>query len=525
MSLTRKTFKHAAIYSMATVIGKLAGFLMLPFYAHIFQTKGFGIIALMDTGLGLLGVLLAGGFQTAILRIYHEQHDSHKKIVLGTGIRLVWGLSVLIVLLPFVFCIPLSHFIFGSGEYYPLILLALLTLVIDVAGQSASTILIIKQQSLVFSSISLLRLIVGISLNIWLVIILGVGLIGVFISSLGTALICSLAFHIIAFRGHGFGFNRQIAVQLLRFQLPLLPGEIIAFLGRQAERVLVRMLIGLEGVGILEMAYRFPPLLTLFITIPFQRAWRTKSMEIAEEQDAPSTMSYMFSRYLFLMVFLGLIIAVTIQSILELLTPAVFWQATSIVQIEIITTILAGCVTYLSFGILYKKKTSILSLIRSLLTPAKVLLGYLFISAWGLLGAAYSALIIEIITLVWIFIKAQGLYAIPLEYWKIVIIGVGASVLFLLLNAINYSDLGPAVYFREHLFFSLATFLQGTSVGEWKSGKLVLLFQDKQHQLMSLFFKAILSLSFLTLMPFVWWQRSEPIVEGSTGEMDSTNIG
>ena len=49
---------------------------MLPFYAHIFQAEGYGVLAMIETSLGVLTILLAGGFQTAILRIYHEQKSS-----------------------------------------------------------------------------------------------------------------------------------------------------------------------------------------------------------------------------------------------------------------------------------------------------------------------------------------------------------------------------------------------------------------------------------------------------------------
>lgn len=514
MGLGRQTFKHTAIYSMATVLGKLAGFLMLPFYAHIFQAEGYGVIAMIDTSLGLLSVLLAGGFQTAILRIYHEQEDKYKNQTLGTGILLVWGLGTLIILLPLIFSVPLSNFILGSAEYYLFICLALVTFVIDVAGQSASTIQIIRQQSLLFSSVNLIRLVIGLFLNIWLIVILEIGLIGVFLSSLATALFSSFIFHAVAVREHGLKFNSLIAAHLLRFQLPLLPGEIISFLGRQAERIMVRIMIGLENVGILEIAYKFPPLLGLFITIPFQRTWRTKSMEIAEKVEAPQVISAMFTCYLFFMVFLGLVLAVTIQSILKLLTPPLFWQAAPIAQIEVVTTIISGCITYLSFGILYKKKTLIISIIKSILVPIKIFLAFLFIYYWGLQGAAYSALIIEITTLILITVKAQILYRLPLEYCKIVIIVISAFALFLLLDGNDYSNFKPAFFMKDNLLSPFITLLQSTSLGEWKSGKLVFIIQTRQDQFISLILNAVFSLSFLVLLPLIWRPvATEPVLK------------
>ena len=37
MSTTRATMKHAAVYSAAAMAGRLIGFIMLPFYAHILR--------------------------------------------------------------------------------------------------------------------------------------------------------------------------------------------------------------------------------------------------------------------------------------------------------------------------------------------------------------------------------------------------------------------------------------------------------------------------------------------------------
>lgn len=508
MGLVRTTLRHTAIYSAASILGRLASFLMLPFYAHIFQAEGYGVIGMIDTSMGILTVLLTGGFQTAILRVYHEQLDEPRKVLaLGTGIRLVWIIGGLLIFLPFIFSAPLSRFVLGRSEYYPLFSLALVTFVIDVAGQSASTLQIIRQQSLLFSLIGLVRLVLGLGLNIWLVVILDIGLIGVFISSFVSATVASIAFHAVAAREHSLGFDRHIAADLLRFQLPLLPGEIISFVGRQAERILVRILIGLQGMGVLEMAYKFPPLLNLLVSVPFMRAWNTKCIEMAAHKDAPRMISEMFTRYLFVMLLSGLVLAVTIRSLLELMTPPDFWPAARIAQIEIVTTILSGCVGYLMFGLVYHKRTTTISVIKSALTPLKIALAATLIFSWGLIGAAYSALLFEIVTLVWVGTKSQALYRIPIEYGKISVIVLAASALFVALDGNSYVDFGPADLIREHVFTPLVAFLQHSSLGEWKSGKLVQIFREKQDEALRAMLNAVFCMPFLGLFPLLRSRR------------------
>ena len=166
MGLTRQTFKHTAIYSFATVLGRMISFIMLPFYAYIFHTEGYGVIGMVDASLGLLSILFAAGFHVAILKIYHEETGTSKRLVISTAIRLVWYLSAASIIIPAIFCSQLSAFFLGSREYSLIVLLALITFVIDVAGQSASTFLIIEQKSMLYSLVGVIRLLLGVSLNI-----------------------------------------------------------------------------------------------------------------------------------------------------------------------------------------------------------------------------------------------------------------------------------------------------------------------------------------------------------------------
>ncbi len=509
MKLSRSIFRHTAIYSAATIFGKLAGFFMLPFYAHIFQTEGYGVIAMIEASLGLLMIPLSGGFQTAILRIYHEQPEELKPVSLATGIRLIWGLGFLLIALPFIFAAPVSDWIIGTEGYTLHVCLALLTFVVDVAGHGAGTFLVIRERSVLFSAIGLVRLFVGLGLNIWLILILKVGVIGVFIASLATAALASFMFHFVAIREHGFGFNRKIATDILAFQLPMIPGEMVAFLGRQAERFLVRGLISLNGVGILEMAYKFPPLLNLLITIPFGRAWRTKSIEIAEKPWAPVAMGMMFSRYLFIMVFAGLMLAVTIPQIITMLTPPEFWFASQIARVEILTTVLGACVSFLYFGIIYSKKTKYMSNIRIVLTPIKITLAYFLIYNYGLKGAAYSALVIQAAEFFLVTSYSQKFYPVKFEFFQIIIIILTSSLVFYWLNNFNYNEFGPAVFIQNEVLPYGVDIIQNSFLGEWKSGKILTIIKKNEMNFISFMFNVIFCLVYLIIWPVVMTKEKE----------------
>jgi len=429
-----RVFRNTAVYSAGTVIAKLAGFLLLPVYAHYFQTEGYGVMGMIDTSFGVLSIIITGGFQVGILRIYHESEPDRRSQTLSTGVLLVWGIGIGLVTVPFLFSGFFSNILFGSDEYSLILMLALVSFVIDTAGKSASTSLIISDRSVLFAALYTGQLVLALLLNIWFVVVLKIGLIGIFLSSLVSASIASVLFHYFAIRQHGFRLNPECARQILAFQLPLIPGQIVSFIGRQTERILVRVQLGLGGVGILEMAYRFPPMINYLLTIPFYRAWQTKSFEIADEAGAPGFMGEMFSKFLFLTLFAGLLLSVAIEGILQALTPPDFWAASRVTQIEVVTTILVATTRFTSFGINYAKKTGFFSVVQSILAPIKIGVAYFFITHYGLAGAAISALIIEAISFLVLSAKSQGLYAIRYRYLEIISMVAIASALFIVIE-------------------------------------------------------------------------------------------
>ncbi len=479
MGFIRETLRHSAIYSAANLLGKLTSFIMLPFYAHIFEAEGYGIIALLDASIGFLSTAFANGSYNAIIRIYHEEPLPQKSLVIGTGIWTVWGLGLLCIPLPAVASPWITAFLLGNAEYWPLFVLALLSFVVSMGGQSASTFLVIRQQSALYSLVNLTQLILGLTLNIFLVIYLRVGLIGIFISSLISASVSSLIFHWVAIREHGLHYNSEIGLKIRMFWFPLIPGDLIAYISRQVESFLVRFIISLEGVGILEMAYKFPPLINLIIAHPFLRAWRTKSLEIGSNPGAPKEIGSMFTLYLFLMLFAGVFLAANIGTILAIMVPPEFSPATRIAQIEIATTVVASAGTYLMFGLLYSKQTKAITRIRIVTAPLKILLSVVLIMFAGLAGAAYSGFIMEAVILIWIYRKAQRAYRLPLEYYKIIILVGIAVALVKLIDQVPEYAVGLLHRLETSVFEDLISFLVSTPLGTWRSGKLIEILNER----------------------------------------------
>ena len=82
--MVRETFRHAAIYSGATMLGRAVSFIMLPFYAHILRDVGYGVMGMIDASLVLLSSLLGYSFRTAVVRIEATNDDRVVALAQGT---------------------------------------------------------------------------------------------------------------------------------------------------------------------------------------------------------------------------------------------------------------------------------------------------------------------------------------------------------------------------------------------------------------------------------------------------------
>ena len=251
------------------------------------------------------------------------------------------------------------------------------------------------------------------------------------------------------------------------------------------------------------MGYKFPILIAQLITRPLMQSWNTRRYEIADDPGAPQRISQMFTYYLFLTSFAGLILAAVIKPLFVVLTPQEFHGAYRITRVEIVTIILRGAYYHLVFGIFYAKDTKTIAKLRGWSAALKIPLTWVFISTWGIFGAAYSAAITNLIVDVVGFRLAQKHYRLDLEWNKIgAIVGTGL-VMFLLITNWDFKESGIFMTIDGQFIPWAAESLNGTFIGHWKDGKAIQILIQRSAPLSEIMIRGSASLLFVGLMPLV----------------------
>ena len=473
-NIIKSTFKHAVIYSGAGIIGKAIGFLMLPVYAHYLRGEGYGILGMIDVLLSVLVLLIGYGISGAMERFYFEKStEKERNILVSTTLFVMFFLVIFVSTPALLFVKPIAKLAFGKAEYSYFVLIAILSFIFEMTGKTAESYLLIKQRSVFVSAIALARLLLGLFLNIYLIVNLQMGVLGYLYSGLVCALIFSLFNHLYAFLKVGFNFRKSDARDILKFSIPLLPGYVAMFIKNNANRVILRGYMGLAELGTFEMLFKFASLIGILVMEPFHKIWSVKRFEICDENGGANTMARVFTLYLSILCLMGLMLSLEVPIALKILTPDEFWVGTSIVVLAVASRILLASYYHFFFGLLYVKKTHLISLIQFITTAVNVVGSFILIKPFGILGAVLVSCITSLSQCILGYIWGQKYYFIPFEWANIIKVTSLACVLFVIVNQASVSMLGIGAWLNQTIAPVIRDTLDALHLDAIRHGKLV----------------------------------------------------
>ena len=442
---TSQIFKHALVYGSATILAKLIGFVMLPFYAHYLHGEGYGIIGMIDTVLSVLTLLIGYGITGSMKRFYFQKKTEHeRKVLVSTTIILMFFMVVGISIPALFFCDHIAVLAFGKQGLQAYIFLTILNFISEMTSKNAEAYILIRQKSFFYSVVSICRLVISLALNIYLIAILHLGVLGYLYSSLIVSVLFSIFMHINALKLVGIHFNKTDAAHALQYSLPLLPGYIAGFFRGNADRVILRTFLGLSTVGVFEMIYKFATLIGVLVMEPFMKIWSVKSFEICESQEGKQSIIEGFTIYSAIILFIGLILSVEIPLVLKILTPREFWVSGTLVSLAVFSRMVAATDQFATFGLNYAKKTFFISLIQILVAALSIGLNLLLIKPLGLAGALIASCCVALTQNIIAFWVSHKYFPIAFEWSKITKMVCIALGLFFIIDYVSLSHFGIA---------------------------------------------------------------------------------
>ncbi len=404
----------------AAILSKAVGFLMIPVYTHYLTTADYGRLELLDLTGTLIAMLTGMGMSAAAMRYYYDSDDpQHGRVAISTaflgGSLFAAGGAMILVFGSW----PLSLTLLGDGSLYWYVVILAGSLLLDSSCSVAQSYMRILGRSGLLTTISLLRLVAGLSLNIVFVVVYQLGVAGVLLGGLGGALVASAVQAVWLLRRVGVRFDGVIFGKLWRYGLPLVPSAFATFVVAYADRFLLRNFGTLDDVGVYSLAYKFGFLVQFLLIGPFHTVWDPRIFDVVKRPDAKETFARILTYWFVGLTWGALGLSVGTYAMIPLISPEPYWVGRTYVWLIALGYVFNGLHVYCRLGLLVTDRTRAIGKTVGLLTP--LWLGVYAVLIWRAtaLGAAVATMISYLGNWIAILVVAQRAYPLPIEWRRL----------------------------------------------------------------------------------------------------------
>lgn len=415
--LHKTLVKETFVYTLTDVIGKAMSFILLPIVSFFLPPSELGI-ATNFTVLTTLIILLAGlAIVNSIPYFFYEQNKEENVSLISNLLMLCLGLCVVIGGLATCF----SQLIF---EYLQLSLHIQLLGVVFVIGSLISSINLIllrlENKPKQFAVLQVLQIVLHAVFVILFVIVLKGGGEGKIYAEVLVFFIIGMI-HLVMMLKKGyisFRFQMQWIKRLLRFGLPLLPHSISFWLKSGMDKVFITTYCGLQFNGLYSMAISVSSVYTMLMQSFFNAYTPYLQKRLAgfdggqcyEEKRSIVKQIYMIYA---LFGVVGILAIAVCWFIFHYMIDSKYLPAMAYIPLIILANFIY---TFYNFTIefIYKvKKTLVMGIITFTGSLIQMLLSYVLIKEYGVMGAVYSLLIGNTLITIGISVYSNMVYRMP----------------------------------------------------------------------------------------------------------------
>lgn len=449
---------------LGILLSKAVSFIMIPIYTKYLVPSDYGIIELLMMTIDIIAFFIGIGLSNSILRFYYDfdtEADRHRVISTGLIAGLVMSVSGFgLLMLADNFA---ARLVLGSAEYGHFFTILFFGMMFSSGIEIPLVYLRAQQKSLMFVAVNLARLILQLGLNIYFVVFLRKGVIGVLYASVISSVLISLYLMGRTFLETGIQFSTRILLQLLRFGYPLILDNIGAFVITYSDRYFLKEYSNLSEVGLYALGYKFGMMVMLLVIAPFQQYWSAEMFATARREGAQKIFRDIFTYANLLAICFCFALCVYIREIIQVMTQAAYWPAYRIVPLICLAYIFAGMYNFASAGIMIAKRTKLMALTTVVAMIISLSLNFTLVPKWGGFGAAIAVIGAYFVRFFLTNYFSQKLFPIPYEWRRLIIVLILAAALVAVGMSISLTSLVATLAIKTAIlvFLPLVLYVTG----------------------------------------------------------------
>ena len=418
--------KHGSVYTIGNILTRAMGILLVPLYTHYLTTSDYGIVSNVVALVNFFSIIFLLGMDAVWGRFYFDYKDrsTEQKKLLGSifTFLIFWGLAIIIIVL--IYGKYIFNLILPNLKFWPYILIAIFLAFASVFFKIKRTIFRVRQQSVQFGLLSLVRFSLSLIFIIIGVAVLQKGALGKVVGEFTAWFLVAIICIILINKDLILGFNWRIFKPALQYGLSVIPHSFSGVLVNVFDRFIMTNVKGLGETGVYTIGFQVGSIMNL-IVMSFNLSWSPFFMKTmkSEQVNGEKIISRLTSYLLLIIAFIGIVLVYFSSEIIKIIATPAYYNAMVIVPVFVFSFIINGAYFLFSVKIFYiKRAVKYIFLASFTASLVNLVFNLILIPKIGMIGAAWARLISNSVLVVITFILSQKFLYIKYDYKFFIII-------------------------------------------------------------------------------------------------------
>ena len=384
MNKYHKLLKNSGMFLIANFGSKILTFLLVGFYTSVLNTAEYGIADLLISSAGFIVPVITLSISEAMLRFSIDDVD-HRANVFSAGL-----FTIIVGNVVFLFLLPLVSRIQWFSNYYFLLYLLVLSSSILPAGVHFCRGI---GKTKLFAISGVFQTLIHISLNLFFLLVLKIGLVGYLLASI----LCNIATFLLTFfvgklyQYISFPLDLSIYKEMLQYSIPLIPNSVFWWLMQSADRYVTTGVLGSSANGIYSVANKIPTIIASLSSI-FMQAWQLSSVEESKSDNKNTFYSTVFNSLATVLILGSSFLMVVIRPFYSVWVDISFfsgWQCTPFLLMAMVFSCFSS---FLGTNYIAMKRTKGVLLTTGLGAIVNMILNIILTPVCGIIGTGFATM-------------------------------------------------------------------------------------------------------------------------------------
>lgn len=258
---TRKVVNNSIIYTISGLFVKCFGFILLPLYTAYLTTEEYGLTGLVTSFTTTMSFVVALSLFSAVLRFYVDYNSDPLKLkrFYGTVIVFLFLSGAVWTILFTIFREPLCKYVFSGVDYYPVVIVSIISLVFECPRSVYGYILRSQQKAVRYAVCSLAYFVAHVSMAILFVVKFKLGVVGVIGATMIANVLYTLYFLIkmSVDKEIVFCLDLKLLKEALKYSIPIMPHNLSTQIALLVSKALIGGTSTMASLGLYTVATQF----------------------------------------------------------------------------------------------------------------------------------------------------------------------------------------------------------------------------------------------------------------------------